>query len=320
MTTLYLDRKTAALEREGESIVVRDRNGGRTNLPMRLLERIVIRGTVALDTSLIGHLGEHGIVVSILSGRFHRLQGSFIGPLHNDARRRLGQARAYDDPDWCRHWSRRLVALKLRNQQRLLSEIRACRPDARAALSRAIEILRDARVRLSDAGDPSPDMLLGVEGGAARAYFAGLAVVVPPALGFSGRNRRPPRDPFNALLSLGYTLLHSDAVKAVWAAGLDPYLGFYHRPDYGRESLASDLIEPLRPRVDRLAWQLCRDQTLTARHFSRDGQACLLSKAGRHHFYKAYEQEMGAARRALRRVAFTLARRFAVFGEGGGKS
>lgn len=319
MTTLYLDRKTAALEREGESIVVRDRNGGRTNLPMRLLERIVIRGTVALDTSLIGHLGEHGIVVSILSGRFHRLQGSFTGPLHNDARRRLGQARAYDDPDWCRHWNRRLVALKLRNQQRLLSEIRACRPDARAGLSRTIEILRDARARLSNISDPSPDTLLGVEGGAARAYFAGLAVVVPPAMGFSGRNRRPPRDPFNALLSLGYTLMHSDAVKAVWAAGLDPYLGFYHRPDYGRESLASDLIEPLRPRVDRLAWQLCRDQVVTVRHFSRDGQACLLSKAGRHHFYKAYEQAMGPSRRALRRVAFTLARRFVVLGEGAPK-
>ncbi len=316
MSTLYLDRQTAALEREGESIIVRDRHGGRTSVPMHLLDRIVIRGTVVLDTSLLGHLGEHGIVVSILSGRFHRLQGSFTGLLHNDARRRLGQARAYDDVAWRRHWNRRLVVLKLRNQQRLLAEMLACRSDARAGLSRAIGSLREARARLSGAGELPPDVLMGVEGAAARAYFKGLAAVVPPALGFSARTRRPPKDPFNVLLSLGYTLMHSDAVKAVWAAGLDPYLGFYHQPDYGRESLASDLIEPLRPRVDRLAWQLCRDQTLTGRHFSRNGQACLLSKAGRHHFYKAYEQDAGSARRALRRVAFTLARRFITYGEG----
>lgn len=314
MATLYLDRQTAAVEREGASIVVRDRAGRRTNLPLNLLDRIVIRGTVALDTSVLGHLGEAGIVVSILSGRFQRLQGSFTGPLHNDARRRLGQARAYDDPAWRNRWGLRLVRLKLRQQQRFLELLAEARPDARLPLYKAIDTLRQARAGLAGAKAAlAAPTLLGIEGSAAQAYFAGLAAVVPPSLGFRGRNRRPPRDPFNALLSLGYTLLHGEAVKAIWAAGLDPYLGFYHQPEYGRESLASDLIEPLRPRVDRLCWELVRGQTLTVRHFSRDGQACLLSKGGRERFYQGYEASMPPARRALRRTAMTLARRFASY-------
>ena len=78
-------------------------------------------------------------------------------------------------------------------------------------------------------------------------------------------------------------------------------------------SLASDMIEPLRIQVDRLCWDLCREQRITARHFTRDGEACRLSKAGRRHFYQAYEAGIQPARRALRRAAMTLARRFAAF-------
>ena len=203
-----------------------------------------------------------------------------------DARRRLGQARAYDDPAWRREWGKRLVLLKLRSQQQFLERAAEVRGDARLALRKAIRSVRETRLGLAKLPKPTAQTLLGIEGGAAQAYFSGLAAILPPSLGFSGRNRRPPRDPFNALLSLGYTLLHDEAVKAVWMAGLDPYLGFYHQPAYGRESLASDMIEPLRTQVDRLCWDLCREQRITARHFTRDGEACLLSKAGRRHFIR----------------------------------
>ncbi|MBU1664742.1 MAG: CRISPR-associated endonuclease Cas1 [Gammaproteobacteria bacterium] len=150
--------------------------------------------------------------------------------------------------------------------------------------------------------------LRGLEGAAARAYFQGLAALFPPALEFNGRNRRPPRDPVNACLSLGYTLLHFDAVRACHLAGLDPLLGFYHRPSFGRESLASDLIEPLRPHLDRQVWHLFRDRTLRDDHFSRDGQACLLGKAGRAAFYQDYETHAAATRRLLLRQCRILAK------------
>ncbi len=150
--------------------------------------------------------------------------------------------------------------------------------------------------------------LRGLEGAAARAYFQGLTALFPPALEFSGRNRRPPRDPVNACLSLGYTLLHFDAVRACHLAGLDPLLGFYHRPSFGRESLACDLIEPLRPHLDRQVWHLFRDRTLRDDHFSQDKGACLLGKAGRAAFYQDYESHAAATRRLLLRQCRILAK------------
>ena len=143
MSTLYLDRQVASIEREGASIVIRDREGRRSNLPLHLLDRIVIRGTVGLDTSVLGHLADNGVILSTLSGRHHRLQGSFTGPLHNDARRRLGQARAYDDPAWRREWGKRLVLLKLRSQQQFLE--RAAEVRGQASL-RSRERFWDIRV------------------------------------------------------------------------------------------------------------------------------------------------------------------------------
>ena len=157
--------------------------------------------------------------------------------------------------------------------------------------------------------------LRGIEGAAARAYFHGLAALFPASLEFSGRNRRPPRDPVNACLSLGYTLLHFDAVRACHIAGLDPLLGFYHRPSFGRESLASDLIEPLRPHLDRQVWHLFRDRILHADHFSQDKGACLLGKAGRAAFYQDYESHAAATRRLLLRQCRILAKHLKAEGE-----
>ena len=121
-----------------------------------------------------------------------------------------------------------------------------------------------------------------------------------PALGFTGRNRRPPRDPVNACLSLAYTLLHTQAVQACSTAGLDPLFGFYHRPAIGRESLASDLIEPLRPAVDLWVWEQLRSRQLRPEHFSIDKGACLLGKAGRQHFYTHWQTSTSPWARWLR--------------------
>jgi CRISPR-associated protein Cas1 len=131
---------------------------------------------------------------------------------------------------------------------------------------------------------------------------------MPAALHFTGRNRRPPRDPVNACLSLGYTLLHMQAVHACAVAGLDPLLGFYHRPAFGRESLACDLIEPLRPAADLWVWNLLRTRTLREDHFTLDKGACLLGKAGRAIFYAEWERSTPPWRRWLRSQTQMLAR------------
>ncbi|MDP1547208.1 MAG: CRISPR-associated endonuclease Cas1 [Anaerolineales bacterium] len=123
---------------------------------------------------------------------------------------------------------------------------------------------------------------------------------------FTGRNRRPPQDPVNAILSLSYTLLHHEAVSALKMYGLDPSLGFYHQAAYGRDSLACDVIEPLRPFLDRWIWRLFAHQTLTLQHFVYDGQACLLTDAGKPIFYKCFFIEAKSLKRLLRRYALYL--------------
>lgn len=157
------------------------------------------------------------------------------------------------------------------------------------------------------AAAPDRDTVLGLEGAGAAAHYAALTALFPPSLNFTGRNRRPPRDPVNACLSLGYTLLHFEAVRAAYGAGLDPLLGFFHEPAYGRESLACDLIEPLRPRLDAWVWTLFRERRLRAHDFVEDKGACLLAKAGRQTFYAAYEIWAPPCRRYLRRESYRLA-------------
>ena len=110
--------------------------------------------------------------------------------------------------------------------------------------------------------------LLGAEGAAAGAYFRGIACILPNSLGFQGRNLRPPKDPFNAVLSLCYTLLYAEAQLVIHAAGYDPYWGVLHKMAFGRASFACDVMEPIRPMVDRFAIDAFRNHILRAEDFS----------------------------------------------------
>jgi CRISPR-associated protein Cas1 len=136
---------------------------------------------------------------------------------------------------------------------------------------------------------------MGSEGAAARAYFAAFATAFAPALGFVGRNRRPPRDPVNVCLSIGYTLLHFEALQAAARAGLDPAIGVYHEVKPGRDSLACDLVEPVRAEVDGFVHDLFATAGLRPEHFTGGGGApCLIGKAGRTLFYRAYEETLAS--------------------------
>lgn len=300
MGTLYLDRKGTSLKREGRALAVYQGGERYGTVPINLLERVVMHGTVALDTGLLGALAKEGIAVTLLSGRHGRGQAMVVGRAHADASRRIAQYQRYNDAKWRTTWSRRLVHHKLLAQIRLLRYALKQRPDRRYALTRALDSLARLLQQVEEASDVG--RLRGLEGAAAAAYFAGLTQLFADSLGFTGRNRRPPRDPVNASLSLAYTLVHYETAQACHAAGLDPLIGFYHELAYGRESLASDLLEPLRPRVDRWVWDLFRCKRLRAEDFTREGEACLLGKAGRRTFFAAFEVFVQPLRRLLRRV------------------
>ncbi|MDQ2712805.1 MAG: CRISPR-associated endonuclease Cas1, partial [Acidobacteriota bacterium] len=171
-------------------------------------------------------------------------------------------------------------------------------PDAKAV--RALKQMAD------DAEEcRSLEELLGIEGNAARVYFGefqGFIKVEPEEdlprifrMDFAGRNRRPPRDAVNALLSLGYSLLAKDLTIACYAAGFDPMMGFYHQPRFGRPALALDLMEPFRTLiVDSAVVTAINTKMVTPRDFVSSGPAVSLTAEGRKGFYRAYELRMDA--------------------------
>ncbi len=306
MATLVLDRRDLELRLDGAALALYEPSGRRGTVPLKLLDRVVLQGDIRLDTGVLTHLAESGVGVLLLSKRMSRRVAVVLGPQHNDAAVRLAQSQRVFDPGWQQAWARHLVWSKLVGQRRALVSAMPLRPDVRKPLFDAVAALDAALARVRDEV-LLPDSLRGVEGAAARVYFDGFGALFAASLNFSGRNRRPPRDPVNACLSLGYTLLHFDAVRAAHGAGLDPLLGFFHRPAFGRESLASDLIEPLRPRLDVWVWSLFRERTLRAEHFSMDKGACLLGKAGREAFYAGFDAAARPWRQALRRRCQGLA-------------
>ncbi len=296
MSTLYIDRKNVRLDLDSEALVFFE-NGERIGtIPLSPLQRIIVRGNVTVDTSLLGKLGAHGIGVIVLSGR--RAEPSLFLPRpHNDAARRLAQYRAAIDPGAYLSIARSVVQVKLQVQRDMLQARLETRPDVRYELTRSIRAIAGMIIEV----EKQPDLaaLRGLEGAAANLYFAAFAALVPASLGFHGRNRQPPRDPVNAMLSLAYTLLQGEAVLAAHAAGLDPAIGFLHQPSFGRASLACDLVEAHRAEVDAWVLQIFNKQILRKDNFSITTESCLLGKAGRTVFYKAWEPVVEHIRRGL---------------------
>jgi len=306
MATLYINRPNLELRIDGTALAVYDNGQRQSSLPLKLIERVIIQHITTFDSRVLLKLAEHGATTLLLSARNSQRIALILGNPHNEAAIRIAQSQRSTDPDFVLAFAISLVRAKLQHQRQLLQHAQNQRPDQRKPLHNAIQSI-SAILAVHD-NATNLESLRGFEGAAARAYFKGYAAILPPALNFTGRNRRPPRDPVNACLSLAYTLLHFDAVRAAHAAGLDPLVGFYHQPSIGRESLASDLIEPLRPHIDTWVWNLFSQRLLRTEHFTQDKGACLLGKAGREHFYAAWEQHAALHRRALRSRCTRLVR------------
>lgn len=286
MTSLYIDRRDITAKLDGEAIAFYDKEGRIGTVPIAPVDRVIIRGNCMVETRLLDKLGEMGKGVILLSGRKAEPH-LFMSKLHNDSQRRINQYRLSLDQPFALLFAQCLVESKLSEQLKLLKEIREHRTlDCVELVARSRQI-EEAILRIDEMEDIAS--LRGLEGSAAAAYFSAIASVVPGSLAFSGRNRRPPKDPLNVLLSLGYTLLHSEAVIALHASGLDPYVGFYHQLDFGRESLACDIIEPFRPKVDRFALLLFKEKALRPEHFSMGEKGCVMGKTARAIFYPKWE-------------------------------
>ncbi len=306
MSTLYIDRRHSALNVNGKALMVHAEGTRPMRIPLAMLERVVIHGKIGLDSSTLAALADTGIAITIICGRRGNRLAHVIGNPGKDVRRRLCQYAMRQQPERQQYLVRTLLAHKLAATRRQLATMARYRPDLRRHWHPASQRLQQLRIQL--AGENKLEAMRGIEGVAAAAWYGVLKHALPAGLGFESRQRRPPPDPVNAALSLGYTLLFSDAVRMLHAHGLDPWLGYLHEPAHGRESLAADLMEPMRLQVDRLVWRLFARQRLTAEHFARDGAACLLKREGRGLFYANYEKRAKAMRFWMRAACGHLLR------------
>jgi len=202
---------------------------------------------------------------------------------------RIAQYAAAHDEERCLPVARAFVTGKIRNQRTMVR--RALGGAARETLQ-AMAFLHHRAERAR-----SSDELLGLEGAAAKRYFEAFADMLGTATGFevTGRSRRPPTDPVNAMLSFGYSMLTREALAAVIAVGFEPGLGFYHRLRPGRPSLALDIMEEFRPLiVDSTVLTLINTREVRPSHFDRRGRAIVLTADGRRMFISALERRMRA--------------------------
>lgn len=271
LNTLYVTTDGAWLRKDGANIVLEVEREERARLPVHMLESLVCIGRVAVSPPLLGFCAEQGISICYLTphGRF---LARVEGPVSGNVLLRRAQYRASDDPIRCAAIVRNLLAGKIHNQRAVLA--RGWRDHGEkltdvAAFQHALKRLKRIPQRILLESDV--DLLRGLEGEAAQAYFGmfdQLIRVESPLLRFGGRNRRPPRDAFNALLSFLYTLLTHDCRSALETVGLDPAVGFLHRDRPGRPSLALDMAEEFRPLLgERLALSLINRRQLNERDF-----------------------------------------------------
>ena len=295
LNTLYVTTQGSYLSKEGEVVLVRVGREPKLRVPIHNLEGIVCFGNVSCSPFLLGHCGRNGVHVSFLteSGRF---LARVHGPTTGNVLLRTEQYRRADDPIRSGDVARSIVLAKVSNCRVVLLRARREHPEAPGApaLRRACSEL----VRLGDAVRTAANVesLRGIEGAAARVYLQVMHVLLVQQrdeFQFSRRSRRPPLDPFNALLSFLYTLLAHDVASGLEGVGLDPAVGFLHSMRPGRPSLALDLMEELRPVVaDRLACSLINLRILRPGDFeSQDAGGVFLRDEARKRVLAEYQKK-----------------------------
>lgn len=298
MTSLHIDQRDADLRHNAGALEIRCSDGRIQRVTLTQLRRVTIHCEATLSVGLIRQLSAAQVALVVTAGR-SKGDAALLWPHAGDARRRLAQYRIVTDSQQSQQWARTVVHLRLHAQRRLLLRARRQRPDLRYPLTRAIRLLTGIHDRVAKA--VAVATIRGLEGVAARIYFGALRHLFAPSLGFVGRRRRPPTDPVNACLSLGYTLLMGRALDLIHSAGLDAALGTLHEPTYNRPSAACDLMEIERSRIEWCIYRLFAEQTLRIEHFGTTADACLLNKSGRAPFFAAIEPELRQAEHRLRR-------------------
>lgn len=296
---LVVQSQHARIGKEGETLKITDEEQGETRVRLIEISDVALFGNVSITTPALTALLEREIPVT-----FHSHGGWFRGVAHGIGHRnvevRTAQYRMSFDEASCLRFSRELVEAKIMNQRTILRRNWRGEPEARQSV-----LDRLAAARKSAGGAATLAELLGIEGDAAATYFRAFAGLIKAPgenqdqggdlapFRFDARNRRPPTDPVNAMLSLAYAMLTRHLTITLTSVGLDPYRGFYHAPRYGRPALALDIMEPFRSIIaDSVVLSAINTGEVGSNDFVVATTGTALIQAGRRRFVEAFERRL----------------------------
>lgn len=274
------------------------------SIPLAQVTQVVLFGNIGLTTPAIDAFLEQNSEVIFLTQR-GEYRGRLVGSITPHVPLRRAQYLRLGEPDFILGMAKGFVAAKLRHQRALLMRHNRERSDPE--IEAVTEQMDQAIENVSR--KTAVSSLIGLEGSASAAYFRGFRKLFDPKWNFNERNRRPPRDPVNVLLSFGYTLMAEAASSAVQTVGLDPYAGFLHEVAYNRPALALDLLEEFRPVIDGIALWCLNGGQLTINDFTPGLQEhpIVLGEQGKRRFLQAYEQRLDARfTHPMRQLQFPL--------------
>lgn len=288
MNPVYITEQGAVVRQSSKTLVITKDEKKIMQIPVLKMDRLLLFGNVQLTTQAVNLLLSEGIDVAFLTLN-GRLRGRLVASESKNVILRLAQYERYLDNAFQVDQAREIVKGKLHNGRVVL--LRHMRSYKIVDVPE-IEFIRKTMANLD--AQESVESLMGSEGISTAAYFRALGRMFRKELTFKERTRRPPKDPVNAILSLGYTLLTNEILSLVMAHGFDPYIGFLHGVVYGRPSLALDIVEEFRhPLIDRFTLNLFNMEMLKIDDFRPVADnGVYLTAEGMKKYFKFYEEKM----------------------------
>ena len=289
--TVYVSDHRARLHMHHGTLMVNQPSGSQ-RIPIEAIEGIILLSRAEISNDAMGELIRRGIRIAALS-RTGRLRFTVGGAVSGNVNLRISQYGLSADPIQTASIARWIVAGKLQNCRRAIQRWSwDAQEGTRKIMEHEVAVISD---RISDlTGTTNGDKIRGIEGDGTRRYFKCLALHLDAGnelLSFVRRSRRPPRDPSNSVLSFMYGLVLAECVGALEAVGLDPQIGYLHRPRSGRPSLALDILEEMRPAVaDRFAINILSRRQIRNEHFEVVGSGYYLSDEGRTCLLELYDK------------------------------
>ena len=292
MSCVYVTEQGANVSVGEGKLIIECKNNQKRYIPIETVESLVVFGNIHISLGAHKALLERGVNTSILSTR-GRYYGRLINTSSINAERFKRQVYLSDNREQCLVFTKKTLAVKVHNQIVVAKRyVKQSTPD----INEKIKQMQIAQRKICDA--TSIEEIMGLEGTAAKNYFGILASVIDKDFAFRGRNRRPPKDPFNAMISLGYTIIFYEIYAELENQSINPFIGFTHAEQPNHPSMVSDMIEEWRAvLVDATVMSLIQGHEIPINEFTRDEEsgAVVLSSKGVRTLVGKLEKKMAAS-------------------------